>query len=152
MHVQSIGDYAFAIGTWVIEGESRQAFPLQTTAIQCDKQLKKCSAATARVGFGNQLHVDLSSHDVLEWSASQIVFADNSPGCVSYIYTIDLLTESVNAVRRKRAQSGSLEVCDGLEQELRVSLKDGFSVASTLQAEAMPWFGAVVLSPLKLFN
>lgn len=39
--VMAIGDsYVVAEGTWVIEGE-RQAFPLQTTTIKCEKELSR---------------------------------------------------------------------------------------------------------------
>ena len=34
-NAEQVGDYVFASGTWVIEGD-KQTFPLQTTEMQCD--------------------------------------------------------------------------------------------------------------------
>ena len=35
-NAEQVGDYVFASGTWVIEGD-KQTFPLQTAEIQCDR-------------------------------------------------------------------------------------------------------------------
>ena len=51
-NVEQVGDYVFASGTWVIEGE-KQTFPLQTTEMQCDCTLLRCLAATAQIEYGS---------------------------------------------------------------------------------------------------
>ena len=38
--------YVNATGTWVIEGDN-QGFPLQSTEINCERELKRCTSATA---------------------------------------------------------------------------------------------------------
>ena len=51
-NAEQVGDYVFASGTWVIEGD-KQTFPLQTTEMQCDCTLLRCLSATAQVGYGS---------------------------------------------------------------------------------------------------
>ena len=152
-HVFSIQEnYAWATGTWVIEGQ-KQAFPLQTTQIRCEKEMRRCTAGTAIVMVGDQLNVDVSVHEVISWEKSRIVFVDDSPKCVQYVYTIDLVTKVANGVRRKRqgTQDDSAN-CAAFEQELQLSLKGGFREVFALENEAMPWFGKLALAPLKLFH
>jgi hypothetical protein len=152
-NVVSIRDvYASATGTWVIEGQ-QQAYPLQTTNIRCEKELRRCTSGTARVMAGDQLHVDLDVHDIVSWEKSRIVFVDDVPKCVQYIYTIDLITNVVNGIRRKRPDvAGDASDCAALDQELRLSLKGGFEQWWKLNQDAMPWFGKLALAPFKLFH
>lgn len=152
--VTGVGDsYVLANGTWVIEGQP-QAFPLQTTEIRCERELRRCTSATAMVMLGKQLHVDISFHDVVSWEKSRVVFTDDSPSCVEYVYTIDLVTKVANGVRRKRTTPAvpAISDCGTFEQELHLSLKSGFSEVLALQKSAMPWFGEVALAPLRLFQ
>lgn len=54
--IQALGDdYVQAEGTWVLEGD-RQAFPLQTTQIRCERALMRCTAGTAMVMTGKSLN------------------------------------------------------------------------------------------------
>jgi len=113
----------------------------------------QCIAATASVGFGGTLYSELSFYKVVDWSASQLVFVDNMPTCVSYVYTIDLITQSANGIRRKRSSEAGLpDLCKGVEDELRLSLQDGFTVSKALRKEAEPWFGTLAFLPLKIFE
>ena len=151
--VVAVGDsYVLASGTWVIEGQT-QAFPLQTTEIRCERELRRCTSATAMVVLGKQLHVDVSFHDIVSWEKSRVVFVDESPSCVQYVYTIDLATKAVNGVRKKRVGGGApAPDCSSLDDQLRLSLKNGFSEVLALQKSAMPWFGELALAPFKLFQ
>lgn len=117
-----------ARGTWVIEGD-KQAFPMQTTKLWCEKESHSCFSARAEIGFGDQLYVEMDHYPITEWSNSQIIFIDNTPSCVSYIFTIDLHTKSVTAIRYKQ-EKPIYANCEGVKDELRMSLKDGYSVIS----------------------
>jgi hypothetical protein len=153
MSVEAVGDqYALAQGTWVIEGQ-KQAFPLQATEIRCERPLGRCSSATAQVMLGDQMHADLGLYEIVTWEKSRIVYVDDSPLCVRYVYTIDLVSKSVNGVRTKRPQaSPSAGTCGSYDEELRLSLKGGFEVTNALQHDAMPWFGEVAFAPFKLLR
>ena len=52
-NAEQVGDYVFASGTWVIEGDKR-TFPLQTAEIQCDRTLLRSLSATVQIGYGGQ--------------------------------------------------------------------------------------------------
>lgn len=144
-------DYVKVSGTWVIEGD-KQAYPLQTTEISCERELKRCTSATGNVMGGDILNVFIDFYDIVSWEQSRVVFTDDNPNCVQYIYTIDFVSKSVNGVRQKRKAGPNLpEECAGLNQELRLSLKDGYKEYKQLQEQALPWFGHLALAPLKLF-
>ena len=151
--ITSLGDsYVLAFGTWVIGGQVN-AFPLQTTEIRCERELRRCTSATAMVMLGKQLHVDVSFHEVVSWEKSRIVFVDDAPSCVQYIYTIDLASKAANGVRKKRVGgSAPSSDCSSLDEELKLSLKSGFTEVRALQKAAMPWFGELALAPLRLFQ
>lgn len=151
--VSAVGDdYVRANGTWVIEGQ-KQAFPLQTTEIWCEREMKRCTSATAQVVEGALMFVDLGLYDIISWEKSRIVFVDDSPGCVRYVYTIDPVTKFANGVRKKKTNTdGAIGDCTAIDQELRLSLKSGFLVVNALREEALPWYGKVALAPLKLFR
>lgn len=152
-NVFPLGDeYITAIGTWVIEGQ-KQAFPLQTTQIHCEKELRRCTTSTAQVMLGDQMHVDVRFYEIIEWGKAHVVFVDDAPSCVRYIYTIDLITKAVNAVRQKHEKPrGGAASCDGMERQLRLTLRGGFEVWNALQEDAIPWFGQIALAPLKLLR
>ena len=149
---QFSNEYVSATGTWVIEGHN-QAFPLQTTQIQCERKINRCTSATAQVMIGGQLHAHLDTYEIVNWEKARIVFLDDSPTCVSYIYTIDAASKSVGGVRRKKQDAtGVLDDCAKFDRELRLSLRGGLEVTRKLQEEANPWFGQIVFAPFKLFQ
>src|SRR6187399_3140987 len=43
--------YVSAVGTWVFEGDTKQAFPHQTTDIKCYRETKECKSAQAEIAF-----------------------------------------------------------------------------------------------------
>jgi hypothetical protein len=150
--IRAVGDaYVVASGTWVMEGEAH-AFPLQTTEIRCERELRRCSSGTAMVMLGNQLTVDVTFHEIVSWEKSRVVFVDDSPQCVQYVYTIDLASKAANGIRRKRGRDALAPECSSvLNEELKLSLKSGFPEVQKLQESAMPWFGKMMLAPLRMF-
>jgi hypothetical protein len=151
--VIQLGDgYAKASGTWVIDGD-KQGFPLQTTEITCERELKRCTSATAQIMLGKQLAANLDSYEITSWEKGRIVFFDDSPNCVSYVFTIDLASKSVAGVRRpKPSATAAIGDCSVFSKELRLYLRNGSDVAKQLRDEAVPWFGHLVFSPFKLLN
>jgi hypothetical protein len=151
--VIQLGDsYVKASGTWVIDGD-KQGFPLQTTEITCERDLKRCTSATAQIMLGKQLAVSLDTYEITSWEKGRVVFIDDSPNCVSYVFTVDLATKSVAGVRRsKPGATASLGDCSVFSKELRLYLRNGFDVAKQLQDEAVPWFGHLVFAPFKLLR
>lgn len=149
---QVTDDYVKASGTWVIEDEM-QAFPLQTTEIWCEREIKRCTSATAQVMGGEQMFVHLDFFDIVSWEKTRIVFTDNTPGCVDYIHTIDLVTKTTTALRRKKAdQSKAFGDCTALDPELRLTLRKGSDVTNKARTEALPWFGVIAFAPFKLLR
>jgi hypothetical protein len=152
LSVDELQGYAVAEGTWVIEGD-KQAFPLQTTKIECFKDRAICTSATAEVSIGDQLHVNIDQYIVSDWSPTRIVFTDEAPTCVWYVFTMDLLTKSVSGIRQKNKNpTGGNESCQGFNSTLRLSLKDGFSVWHQAEKDATPWFGVIAEAPFKLLQ
>jgi hypothetical protein len=144
--------YVKATGTWVIDGD-QQGFPLQTTEISCERELKRCTSATAEVMLGNQLTVHLDVYDIASWEKSRVVFVDDAPTCVSYVFTLDLASKSVAGVRRKKATEGGTPTdCAAFHKELRLYLRQGTEVTKRLQDDAVPWFGHIVFAPFKLLH
>jgi hypothetical protein len=144
--------YVNATGTWVVEGDS-QGFPLQTTELSCERELKRCTSATAQLMLGAQMRVHLDTYEVVNWEKTRIVFVDTAPSCVNYVYTIDLATKAVSSVRtRKPNATGVLGDCATYDKELRLSLRGGLEVTKKLQDEALPWFGHLVFAPFKLLH
>ena len=41
--------YVSAVGTWVFEDDTKQAFPRQTTEIKCYRETKECRSAQADI-------------------------------------------------------------------------------------------------------
>ena len=149
------GDYVRVDGTWTINGEP-QGDPVQTTQVRCERLQNRCSGATALIQGGvfekRILNVVTEEYDVVSWSASQIVFRNDAAICVDYIYTIDLLTEAVAGRRvRKSTSPKADELCALLEDDLRLTLVDGYELSRKWRRDALPWFGRLAGLPFGLF-
>ena len=145
-------NYVNATGTWVIDGDI-QAIPLQTTDIKSERELKRCTSATAMVMIGTQLHAHLETYEIVNWKKTRVVFIDDSPSCVDYIYTIDMASKSAAAIRKKKLNGTGLPGdCAVYEKELRLTLRGGLEVMKKLQQDATPWFGSIVFAPFKLLQ
>lgn len=147
-NISFTSDYVAIRGTWVIEGE-KPAFPLQTIEVNCFKSLHTCFSATAQVMFGNLLTATTEQYEVIEWNNYRLIYVNDSPLCVQYFYTIDNITKSANGVRIKKKNTTT--DCSDLQNELRLSLEDGFKIHKDLEDKAAPWFLHSALLPLKLF-
>jgi len=145
--------YVRAEGTWTIEGDDH-AFPLQTTVIECWPERRECTAATAEVSSLKMLNIIVETFPVVEWTRTTLVFVNDSPLCVRYVYTINLATKSVTGFRARRDQPVSSPIidCERLASELRLTMRSGFDVWRRLQDDATPWFGWVFLAPFKLLS
>jgi hypothetical protein len=151
-YVESVEGYVQAGGTWTIEGD-QQAFPLQTTEIDCWQPSRTCTSGTAQVSARDVLTVNIGRLPVIEWTDSHVVFVDESPTCVRYTYTINVATKSVTGVRQpKTVANGAGLGCDELKSELRLTMRSGFDVWYPLDQAALPWYGRIALAPFELLR
>lgn len=151
MLVYATPGYAVATGTWIIEGD-RMANPLQTTKITCRKETMLCDSSTAEIS-DRRMMLNADRYEISEWTKTHVVFSDDSPLCVSYIYTLNWATKSVTGVRtKKKSLPPNTTDCNTLQSELRLTMKDGFRVSGELEREAMPWFGTLAFLPFKLLH
>jgi hypothetical protein len=145
--------YLKVTGTWVIEGE-KSADPLQTTIITCIRPSQTCTSSTATVStsFGSpyQLLVDHDTYEIKAWTPDQIVFADDSPTCVSYRYTIDLVTGRTAGVRQLRKPVSN--ECKVLGERLDITLADGFKLTQDMKKAAAPWFFELAILPFTMWH
>ena len=117
-----------AQGTWTIEGDS-QTSPLHTTEIDCWAESRTCQSATVIVSKSGRLDVLLEPLPVRQWTDSQIEFTDDSPLCVRYVYTINIATNALSGIRqRKHTDREQALDCNQLEEEFRLTMRDGLDV------------------------
>ena len=102
--------YVQASGTWVFEGDTKQAFPRQTTEIKCYRDEKQCRAAQAEIAF-DMLTVQTEIFPITSWDSQSIVYVSNDPLCVTYTYTISRSTSRVTGLRQTKPSppAGSCE-------------------------------------------
>lgn len=146
MTIVATPDVVVLQGTWIIDrrgGDNEQAYPLQSSEIRCDRQTRMCTSATAEIGYGRLLHVELERHPIVEWAPTRVVFVNDDAICTQYFYSVDVATKSATGVRRKRDNAGPQ--CTHVSEELRLRLVDGFTVWQVLLTEATPWWGRVPL-------
>ena len=150
MSVNGGADYAFASGTWTIEGD-KLAFPFQTTRIECRRDAGTCDSATAEIGMGSQLYLNTQTFRITSWTDDSIVFVDEAPSCVNYIHTINPRIKSVSAIRKILPPEKQTGECSGLDDELRLTMKSGFDITKQMREENETWFSMLVFAPLQLF-
>jgi hypothetical protein len=127
-------EIAYAKGTWIIEGGSKEgnydAFPLQTSTIQCNRSKKECIIATGYVGSSSNkiLTVDLDVLPIIEWTDNHLVYINDSFTCLNYRYTLNWTTKSATGIRLKIPKMKNQESCKEYEEELRLTLKAGYEV------------------------
>ena len=122
-------DFVSVEGTWVIEGDDQYS-PLQTSKIKCDHFTNQCKEAQGSISPDDYsfLKVELDTYDIVEWTDQHLTYVNNNPLCVFYRYTIDWSTKSVTGIRVKRKDKVNDKGCEGLKDELRITLKDGLEV------------------------
>ena len=132
-------DFVSVKGTWVIEGGD-QYRPLQTSNIECNHSTNQCKEVMGSIEPNNSrlLFVELDTYDIVEWTDQHLTYVNNSPICVFYRYTIDWSTKSVTGIRVKRKDKVDDKDCEVLEDELRLTLKDGLEVYSKQSEKFTP--------------
>jgi hypothetical protein len=127
--------YVTAVGTWVFEDDTKQAFPRQTTEIKCYREAKECQSAQAEIAM-EMLTVQTERFPITSWDNESIVYVSNGPLCVAYTYTISRSTKRVSGKREPKASLSADPSCASFEKRtFYLSLRDGFSVWQQLEAE-----------------
>jgi len=128
--------YVQAVGTWVFEGDTKQAFPRQTTEIKCNRETKECRSAQAEIAF-DMLTVQTETMPITSWDSQSIVYVSNDPLCVTYTYTISRSTKRVTGQRQTKPPSSSTQSsCETYEQRtFALLLRDGFEVGQQLKRD-----------------
>ena len=145
--------FVWVQGTWTIEGE-KHAFPLQTTEVTCSREDGVCRSATAEITSGmgvSMLNVRTETFNVTSWNEDSVVYVDTSPTCVYYIHTINPRIKSVTGIRKKLPPERQSGDCSALDDELRLTMKDGGDITSPMLEESKPWFADLAFAPLTAF-
>ena len=134
------GDIVTAEGTWTRSGpigDQPMAYSLQTSKIECYKELRRCTEARASVSDG-MLMSDLVQYEVEDWTQSSIVFREDAL-CATTVFTIDLNTKSVSG--RGRPINNQTALCKDLSDEKdnwNLRLSSGFKIYWELKQKARP--------------
>ncbi|RZN16123.1 hypothetical protein [Bradyrhizobium sp. Leo121] len=126
--------YVRAVGTWVFEDETKQAFPRQTTEIKCYRDEKECLSAQAEI-VSDMLTVQAERFPITSWDNQSIVYVSRDPVCVSYTYTISRSTQRITGQRQPKPSSTAAACAPFEHRTFNLSLRDGFLVWQQLQAE-----------------
>ncbi|HEY5867940.1 MAG TPA: peptidoglycan-binding domain-containing protein [Candidatus Tectomicrobia bacterium] len=117
-------------GTWVVtNGEMAQ--PEQATDIQCSREQRRCTEATALVtGQGGKriLAVDMKEYEIARWDSHEVVTTprEMAGGCMRYVLTFNRAQQSVTGQRSPISTTGE---CVGMEaKELHMRLSNGITV------------------------
>ena len=140
--------YIEVSGTWTIEND-KMAAPFQTSKITCVRQDGVCRDARAEIGLGDTLGVATETFQIVKWDAHTIVYKSEEPLCVRYSYTIDRAAQTVSGVRELVKKDDPM--CKEMADRLVLHLVDGLKVTMKAQEDATPWWGQIVLAPLKIF-
>ncbi len=145
--------YVTVNGTWKSDnkrGESNFVFPMHTAKIQCRKETKTCEEARANLSTseGRILMVDMKSHEIESWTNSSIVFKDRNT-CVEKIYTIDLISQTVNGIEKITSAQGCFKQSKDYEPET-YRLVDGEVVYNELRKQNSPWLQRIIFSVFSL--
>lgn len=142
--------YVTVNGTWKSDnkrGESNLIFPMHTTKIRCVKETKTCEEARANLSNNKVLMVEMKSHEIESWTNSSIVFKEKQP-CVEEIFTIDLITKSVNGIEKITNAEGCGKQSKDYEPA-SYRLVDGDVVYNELRKQNSPWLQRIIFS---MFN
>ncbi|MDQ6735198.1 MAG: peptidoglycan-binding protein [Nitrospirota bacterium] len=130
-----------ATGTWTIVNR-RQAMPLQTTHIECNRKWKYCVESTAVVEEGNRLLLNLENNEVERWDDQEIVTKPKSTGCVTETLR---LSRSQKTVTRLRTTNPS-EPCQHPQpsRDVTLRLESGVKVWSELNGARKEGFHRIM--------
>lgn len=133
--------FVSAQGTWTIANE-KQAWPEQTSKIECVKDSRTCREAAASIsrGLGGgespRLSVNTETYEIERWDQHEIVTKplDTLFGCVRYVLRLNRLQKSVTGIRSTISNKG---LCKGSEAgEKHLVLMDGFKIYWDLLQES----------------
>lgn len=140
--------YVSASGTWTITGEE-QAWPEQSSRIDCHRQTGLCTEATAILTAQDghrSLSLDVDTYEIERWDEHEIVTKPLQFGCARYVKRITRLQKAASGIRSTTATDGP---CKGMDQsEKYLVLADGFDVYWRLQnAQQQKWRELMLVSP-----
>lgn len=146
MIIKTGDDLVRAKGTWINTDSSTEnalAFPLQTSTIDCDRTVPRCTEARASLSE-NLMSAELVEYDMQSWTDKTIVLRRDSP-CSEEVYTIDLNTDVVTGAGHRI--NGDTTLCKMFSRTEKWSyrLADGFPVYWDLRMKARPM-------PLRVFQ
>lgn len=140
--------YVGARGTWTRVGE-RLAFPLQTSEIQCHKDLRVCFEATAIYRHKEDfLTVFADIYRIERWDDHEIITKPNDALCVRTTLRIARLEKSARSlglrINTSEPSCGTFEpeaqsrLVDGVETTLRLAKEKRARSKLFLQAPGLP--------------
>jgi peptidoglycan hydrolase-like protein with peptidoglycan-binding domain len=129
-----------ATGTWTIV-DGRQAWPLQTTYIECNRKGKSCVESTAVVEEGNQLVLTMDHEDVERWDDQEIVTKPKDRHCVTETLR---LSRSQKTVTRVRTPIISEPCRRSDEQNVTLRLESGVKVWTKLDSARKEGFRRIM--------
>lgn len=128
--------FVSAEGTWIISNE-KMGWPEQTSKIECSKDSRTCTEATAiirRGGDSRSLSVDIDTYEIERWDQHEIVTKPLQFGCTRYVHRFNRLQKSGTGIRSTISNEGP---CKGVEAgEKYLVLTDGFKVYWDLLQES----------------
>ena len=123
--------YVVAEGTWVMEKPDVMYSPFLANKIVCVKKEGVCRDAEASVDAHSQtayLRVNVTEFPIVKWDDTQIVYVNNDPMCVTYVYSINRATKQVSGIRKPKPNINT-EPCKDLQKnEIKLKLVSGFDV------------------------
>ncbi len=109
-------------GTWKPNSE-KQLFPLQTSKIECRRELRRCTSATTTIAYSSLVSVvglTIEDWHITKWTPGEIVAERTYTMCFGYTMTISLRKKSAFMFRRPRAWRGRCKSFRGKPQVFRL--------------------------------
>ncbi len=101
--ITEVKDVVSVRGTWTVPDATtpgeRIADPINAVHIWCEKSLRKCFEALARVQNGDLLSAELEPYDVTGWTKQEIT-AETGALCTTSVLTIKLVAQDVFRITR----------------------------------------------------
>ncbi len=122
--------YVSGKGTWILANE-KMGWPEQTTQLECRRDQRICTEATAilsRTGGSKSLSVQTSVYEIERWDDHEIVTKpkESGFGCVRYTLRINRVQKSVTGIRITISTKGPCESM--VAKEMYMTLSDGLKV------------------------
>jgi hypothetical protein len=118
-------------GTWALE-DDKNAWPTQTTTIECDRTTLQCLEATAIItGQDGQLFpLSINRLAVQRWDDELVAIKGTGAACVDEIYSIQLRTRMVTGLVTRKPVTGENDFCSlTSSQPKRMRMIDGYEAS-----------------------